>query len=788
MRKAVSLKNAQAISRKSAQDDVRKLTDVSLLDISVATPEKVPTTQTLTTPHQPEAPSLQLDNEEEADRSPVVEKVPPSPTLTTPQQPQAPSTQSVNDADRSPVATSPLNDHYSVVISTSTAKQVKPEEEDKAEKELTIPEKRAVLEDQLKELGIVSDVDSDWTDMESESGRPSILPPIGGRTGVCKDLATEGARKYFQLGKEALESSRTLKRELRATAVECLSNLHDLVLSLADSRNRHKLNLEAEKLRAAKEMVRVERAHKKALIDQQREYEERLKETKNTMGMTHKAVEGLRSWLDFEMEALIKKSVKEVQQEIKPAAAAKTQPLREYSPVSCPTPPTKTSSDAMAEVLKKLGDLANEIHYMKLDAKGDQRKVRERSESPIGSPCISEASLDGIKRGIESLRSELVEVRALLQVPIPPTREEIKEDLNQATAPIVRRTKEILEEVREVKDVAYTQGGPTVAGPVGLAAEMALTNTAAQIEDIINPLKANVSEVAAQSKALQKTLTWFNSSLKQGPGTVAKPAPTTYAAAVKAPPRPKHALIITSTDPTKTGDNVIETIRGTVNFKETGVNVDRVRKAKDRKVVLSCEREEDARILEEAIKSNNSLKVKQATSGNPQIRIKNVLTVNTDDDIVENLRAQNKKLFMDLRGDEKVLKVKYRKRARNALQCHPVLEVSPKLHKRLMEVGYVHIGLEKRPVEDQSPLVQCAKCLGFGHTKTLCRERDQLCSYCGDNHLWQDCPNRKEGNPPSCKNCKRAKLDTETPHMAFSPICPQWQQWDTIARLRIAYC
>ncbi|GBP90800.1 hypothetical protein EVAR_102482_1 [Eumeta japonica] len=73
-----------------------------------------------------------------------------------------------------------------------------------------------------------------------------------------------------------------------------------------------------------------------------------------------------------------------------------------------------------------------------------------------------------------------------------------------------------------------------------------------------------------------------------------------------------------------------------------------------------------------------------------------------------------------------------RKRARNQLQCHPVLELSTSVHKRFLEAGKLYIDLQKVAVYDQSPLVQCAKCLGFGHTKAVFGEKTATCSYCAD--------------------------------------------------------
>lgn len=52
-----------------------------------------------------------------------------------------------------------------------------------------------------------------------------------------------------------------------------------------------------------------------------------------------------------------------------------------------------------------------------------------------------------------------------------------------------------------------------------------------------------------------------------------------------------HSIIVTSTDETETRE-VIDHIRKAVNAKEVWITVNRIRKAKDRKVVLGCKTEQ----------------------------------------------------------------------------------------------------------------------------------------------------------------------------------------------------
>lgn len=133
------------------------------------------------------------------------------------------------------------NYFYGIVVSTTPVKSPRKSPSPSRELEAADDEQEALT-------------DEDWTDIESvASGRESLLPPvIVKHTGVCKDLATARAREYLMAGKGAIESANNLKREIRAIAVEQLSNLYEMVLSLADSRNRHKLLREEEKCRSAK--------------------------------------------------------------------------------------------------------------------------------------------------------------------------------------------------------------------------------------------------------------------------------------------------------------------------------------------------------------------------------------------------------------------------------------------------------------------------------------------------------------------------------------------------------
>ncbi|GBP64371.1 hypothetical protein EVAR_14940_1 [Eumeta japonica] len=202
-----------------------------------------------------------------------------------------------------------------------------------------------------------------------------------------------------------------------------------------------------------------------------------------------------------------------------------------------------------------------------------------------------------------------------------------------------------------------------------------------------------------------------------------------------------------------------------------GVAVDRIRKARRQKIVLSCSSVEDAKKIEERLKIRGAdLKVAKPEMRLLTFIIRDVLKFNSDEDIVTSLRTQNRYLSEGLDWDKVRARVCYQRRARNDLECYSVLEVSAELYHRLIKTGFVYVELQRRPVCDQSPLVQCSRCLDYGHRKRFCKEVSERCAHCGGEHTGVICWARKEGEPPKCINCTKAGCE-DTAHGAFSSEC-----------------
>ncbi|KAJ8722364.1 hypothetical protein PYW08_004766 [Mythimna loreyi] len=249
-----------------------------------------------------------------------------------------------------------------------------------------------------------------------------------------------------------------------------------------------------------------------------------------------------------------------------------------------------------------------------------------------------------------------------------------------------------------------------------------------------------------------------------------------------------HSVVVTSKDEKETGEQVLERVRKAIEAKEGWVKVERVRKAKNRKVVMGFESEGERNKVKERLEGSGiDLIVEAVKNRDPMVILRDVLAINSDEDVIKALRNQNRDVFRGLSDGEDRLEVRYRRKTRNPHIVHVVLSASPEVWQRVTKRGYAHIDLQRVRVEDQTPLMQCTRCLGYGHGRKHCMEKEDSCSHCGGPHLKTECPDWMAGGTAVCRNCERANLYNKE-HNAFSTECPVRRKWDAIARSTTAYC
>lgn len=382
--------------------------------------------------------------------------------------------------------------------------------------------------------------------------------------------------------------------------------------------------------------------------------------------------------------------------------------------------------------------------------------IRQMTELTINTgKSDSTAKVDELQREVEALRKivelQVVKPIADLQADLPSGKGEMD-------------YKELLVEM----------------GNMGKDLEKMRKEIRAHREGLINTTEGGVATGALEKVAMEVR------ALRQERRTYAE---TLRASAVLMPPPTQYTVIVKSKDPIHTAEEVLQKVGKAVNVREEGIRIDRCRKAKDGKVVIGCSTADDVHKLSGKLRSSD-LTVEEAKPRMPLVEIRNVLAFNTDEEIVQSINKQNPHITGALDVTEKTAKVRFRRKARNPLEEHIVLEVSPKLWRKLTEAGKLYVGMQRREVVDRSPLVQCSACLAYGHTRRLCQEQGDTCAYCAAKHERGKCEARQRAEPPLCVNCAGAPggQGEVGAHTAFSEECPARRKWDAIARSRVAYC
>ncbi|CAG9782426.1 unnamed protein product [Diatraea saccharalis] len=305
---------------------------------------------------------------------------------------------------------------------------------------------------------------------------------------------------------------------------------------------------------------------------------------------------------------------------------------------------------------------------------------------------------------------------------------------------------------------------------------------------ITHAREETISEVRTRTESLTKKLVEIGNT-KERTVTEHTDTKTTYAEVLRERktrvPKTLHSIIISSDNYMDTAEDVLNKAKERIEAKKEGLRIDRIRKCKDARIIIGCETTEQINKIEDKIKHSKGLKVEKITNKDPLVIIKDIFNGIEDEEMLKAVKDQNSSIFQGLNEEETKMRIKFKKSARNRNTTHVALQIKPVLWQRMTGAGYLHIDLQRVRVEDQSPVIQCTKCLEFGHGRKFCTESADRCSHCGGSHHRTDCPDRDE-KPPRCHNCSRSELQ-DTSHNTFARECPVRAKWDFLARATTAY-
>lgn len=299
------------------------------------------------------------------------------------------------------------------------------------------------------------------------------------------------------------------------------------------------------------------------------------------------------------------------------------------------------------------------------------------------------------------------------------------------------------------------------------------------LKQLIDEHNQGLQERAMENKALNSKLTEIASAVEANHKTYASAAAlSTNKNKWFRTEEELHTVIVSSDDPLKTSEDVEGIIKKSVNVRALGIGVSTLRKGANQKVVVSLQNAKDKDKFKEALKSSSpNITTADGTRRNPMVIFRGLIKGTADEDLRNSIVQQNRKLGVDA---DSLIRLCYKKGHRNSLLCSMVYEVSPAAWKTLVDVGRVNVGYQRVAVDDESPLVQCYQCLGYGHTQKLCKGK-LTCSHCSQEHYFRDCPNRSTS--ATCSNCAGGQQN----HNTMSDLCPIRRKMEERARDRINY-
>ncbi|CAG9782221.1 unnamed protein product [Diatraea saccharalis] len=393
-----------------------------------------------------------------------------------------------------------------------------------------------------------------------------------------------------------------------------------------------------------------------------------------------------------------------------------------------------------------------------------EKEENKRQEAEEAITNIIEKEMKNINGKIESsednITAEVIDLQNKIKINL---ESEIERKISNILGPVERSmikcsTKDIIYEIQSVKKKVESEMDRLIIKVVYARKE--------KTEETRDEIKRTITESRKEGDQGGRTDSYANITI----GRRHQPIETL------------HSITIASENANETSEEVLQKTSTILEAEKGKVRIDRVRKSKYQKIVIGCNQRMEIEKIEEKLRKAKGLIVEKMTNKDPLVILKNVIYKMTDEEAIERLIRQNGEIFG--KEEEKEIKIKFRKKTRDIERCHMILQVKPTIWNRMIKQGHLYMGMERVRVEDQSPLIQCTRCLQFGHGRKFCTESADRCSHCGGPHLRAECPDR--GEPPRCCNCVHSKQDN-TDHNAFSQECRTREKWEYLARSTTAY-
>lgn len=238
--------------------------------------------------------------------------------------------------------------------------------------------------------------------------------------------------------------------------------------------------------------------------------------------------------------------------------------------------------------------------------------------------------------------------------------------------------------------------------------------------------------------------------------------------------RESFAAVVRSKKEGVGASEVMKTVKETVKPAVLGLKIDSLRKGVNGAVIVKCR---DEKSLKKFTARTEECKEVSVTNLKPLKAIITILGVHEEDcneGFIEKMLNQNESLNSLVSSKENCknhLKVvRYAKMNVNPYLRKVFIMVCAEIRKKMNELEGIHVGYRWAKVVDDTPLLQCYKCLSFGHISKRCKNEER-CLYCAGRHQSNDCKFKENTDKHRCNNCYKYLGIIEANHKAISRKC-----------------
>ncbi|KAH9510470.1 hypothetical protein DERF_008989 [Dermatophagoides farinae] len=249
-------------------------------------------------------------------------------------------------------------------------------------------------------------------------------------------------------------------------------------------------------------------------------------------------------------------------------------------------------------------------------------------------------------------------------------------------------------------------------------------------------------------------------------------------------PQPNFTCIIESVDPSiqdsKQALSYLNSKLDNKKISENGIKINRQIPIHGKKVLIKCPTSNDCSKIEKLVNDmNGGVKARVLAKKKPRLLLLGIERDIPDDGFKDALLAQNVHLKCLMNGSNELIDLVMSKNDRVGSKF-AIFSVSPNIYRLCLDMKFLFIGHKACVVKKGDSVIQCFKCLRFGHTNRVCAN-DPVCKYCHHHHISNECPNASREIMSSCSNCKSKNLSRRggmrpfpVDHSVFSKDCPQY--------------